>query len=81
MNGLHVEVLGEGPPVLLVHGSFGTARGTFGAQRPLSDEHRLVFVDRRGFGASPDADELGWPVDMHDLATLLDEVGAANLIC
>jgi pimeloyl-ACP methyl ester carboxylesterase len=39
-----------------------------------------MLVDRRGFGGSRSMDPVGWPVDMHDIAELLDEVGAAHLV-
>ncbi|MDP9400388.1 MAG: alpha/beta hydrolase [Actinomycetota bacterium] len=80
LTDLHVTELGDGQPVVLVHGAFGTALGTFAEQRPLADGHRLLLVDRRGYGESPDGDELGWPADARDLSALLDELGAAHLV-
>ncbi len=53
MKDLHIVELGEGDSVVMVHGSFGWGEDTFGKQRPLSDQHRLMLVDRRGFGKSP----------------------------
>jgi pimeloyl-ACP methyl ester carboxylesterase len=50
---LHVERLGEGPPVLLVHGSVTGARLTWREQLPLAERWTLLLVDRPGFGASP----------------------------
>lgn len=80
MSDLHIESLGDGPPVVLVHGSFGTGAGAFEAQRPLSEDFELLLVDRRGFGASPGADELGWKTDSEDLVALLEELGGAHLV-
>ncbi|MEU2792277.1 alpha/beta hydrolase [Streptomyces sp. NPDC007100] len=45
-----------GPPAVLVHGilTWGTdERYGFAAQRPLARRHRLLLMDRRGFGRSP----------------------------
>ncbi len=78
--GVHVEGVGDGAPVVLVHGSFGTARGSFAAQLPLADSYRLLLLDRRGFGSSPRAEDVGWKTDADDLITLLDEVGPAHLL-
>jgi pimeloyl-ACP methyl ester carboxylesterase len=39
-----------------------------------------VLVDRRGFGESTYADAEGWPIDMHDLGELLQEIGPAHLV-
>ena len=80
MSDLHFETIGEGPPAVFVHGSFGTGARAFAAQRPLGDAHRLLFVDRRGFGATPAAGDLGWETDARDIAGLLDELGGAHLV-
>jgi pimeloyl-ACP methyl ester carboxylesterase len=55
MTDLHITQWGEGEPVVMVHGSFGWGEDTFGKQRPLSDHYKLLLVDRRGFGKSPQA--------------------------
>jgi len=63
-----------------VHGAFGWGAETFAAQRPLAASHRLHVVDRRGYGASPAPDGVGWPVDVPDLVALLEELGGAHLV-
>lgn len=78
--GVHVEALGDGAPVVFVHGSFGTARASFSAQLPLADSHRLLLPDRRGFGGSPRGEDVGWQTDATDLVALLDETGPAHLV-
>jgi len=50
---VHVERLGDGPPVLLVHGSVTGARLTWRDQLPLAERWTLLLVDRPGFGQSP----------------------------
>jgi pimeloyl-ACP methyl ester carboxylesterase len=70
---LHVSWSGSGEPVLLVHGSFTTAREAWAQQAPLADEFRLGLVDRRGYGASPGTDRADFERDGEDLAELLDE--------
>jgi pimeloyl-ACP methyl ester carboxylesterase len=52
----------------------------FPHQRSLADGYRLFFIDRRGFGQSPDADSIGWLTDVEDVTGLLDEVGPAHLV-
>ncbi len=49
---LDVEVLGAGPPVLLLHGSV-LGRRTWQAQRELARHWTLTMPHRPGFGASP----------------------------
>jgi pimeloyl-ACP methyl ester carboxylesterase len=50
---LDAERLGQGPPVLFVHGSIVGARLTWRRQRDLSSDWSLIFANRPGFGASP----------------------------
>jgi pimeloyl-ACP methyl ester carboxylesterase len=77
---LHCDVSGVGVPAIFVHGSFGWGAETFAEQRPLADGHRVILVDRRGYGGSRFAQAKGWPADMRDIADLLDEAGPAHLI-
>jgi pimeloyl-ACP methyl ester carboxylesterase len=80
MTDLHLEVYGEGESTIFVHGTFGWGLDTFPHQRALADGYRVILVDRRGFGNSPTTDQVGWHVDMHDIAGLLAEVGGAHLV-
>jgi pimeloyl-ACP methyl ester carboxylesterase len=51
---LHYLDVGQGPPLLLVHGDFLDGPTTWGAQiETLSTYHRLIVPDRRGRGLSP----------------------------
>ena len=50
---LDVERLGDGPPVVLVHGSIVGPEQTWRAQRELAARWTLVLPHRPGFGASP----------------------------
>ena len=56
------------PAVVLVHGDIFDAPATFAAMEPLTANHQLVLVNRRGFGASPAVDGEGFDVDASDLA-------------
>lgn len=83
VNTVAATVLGEAtdrPPAVFVHGvlSWGDddAYG-FGAQRPLAAHRRLVLMDRRGYGASPDLPpgpyRSDYAVDAQDVVTLLGD--------
>jgi pimeloyl-ACP methyl ester carboxylesterase len=72
VNELHMDVFGDGVPALFVHGSFGWGLETFPEQRALADQYQVVLIDRCGFGGSTSLEAEGWPVDMHNVATLLD---------
>jgi 2-succinyl-6-hydroxy-2,4-cyclohexadiene-1-carboxylate synthase len=71
---LHVEVSGEGPPLVLVHGFTQTGRlwGAFGAA--LERRHRLIRVDLPGHGGSSSVE-----ADLEGTGRLvLDAAGAAG---
>jgi pimeloyl-ACP methyl ester carboxylesterase len=77
---LYTESYGTGEPVLFLHGSGSWGLDTFGPQRALADEFRLILVDRRGYGQSPATESMGWQTDKDDVATLLTALGGAHLV-
>jgi pimeloyl-ACP methyl ester carboxylesterase len=68
---LALDIVGEGEPVLLVHGS-GFRDFGWADQMPLAGRYRLLLPFRRGYGASPDADP-DFEVDARDILALLEE--------
>lgn len=76
--GLNVTVWGEGDAAVLVHGSFGWGEETWREQRPLAETHRLLLVDRRGFGDSRANGRVDFERDADDVAALLE--GGAHLV-
>ncbi|WP_320774406.1 alpha/beta hydrolase [Streptomyces sp. CRN 30] len=64
------------PAAVLVHGilTWGDdERYGFAAQRPLADRHRLLVMDRRGYGRSPDIAHSDWAADAEDVIGLLGD--------
>src|SRR5215213_102042 len=57
------EVGAGAPAVVLVHGTMTWGTACFEAQRPLAGHYRLLVMDRRGFGESPDIDRSDYEVD------------------
>ena len=73
MTELHVERWGEGPPVLLVHGSVADGTATWTAQRPLAERWGLMVVNRPGFGENPPVERVNFEVDAPLVAELLGD--------
>lgn len=68
---LHVVEVGQGEPIVFVHGSFDCAEETFPDQRELADRYRVVLVDRRGYGDSPPAVRFDFDTQVGDLIAVL----------
>lgn len=52
---IRVVEVGSGPPLLVVHGTFGNAPGSAALAREMPS-HRLLLMDRPGFGLSSSVD-------------------------
>lgn len=69
---LAVEVDGEGPAVLLVHGLGGTSNFYQVQTDALAERFRVIRVDSAGAGRSPVADGISIESHADDLAAVLD---------
>ncbi|MGW8558030.1 alpha/beta fold hydrolase [Streptomyces tubercidicus] len=81
-DGVHVtvwdETEGRGPRAVFAHGilTWGDDEHYgFAAQRPLADRHRLLLMDRRGYGRSPDIEHSDYETDADDIIRLLGDGG------
>jgi pimeloyl-ACP methyl ester carboxylesterase len=72
------ETHGEGPAILLVHEGVADRRMWRGQVPVLARDHRVVAVDLRGFGDTPNASGAFSNVD--DLREVLDELGIERAI-
>jgi pimeloyl-ACP methyl ester carboxylesterase len=59
--------------MVLVHGTMTWGTACFEARWPLARHYRLLVMDRRGFGESPDIDRSDYEVDALDVVELLDD--------
>jgi pimeloyl-ACP methyl ester carboxylesterase len=72
---LRGETLGEGPPIVLVHGLSATRRNVVQGSRALAKRgYRLISYDARGHGASDAAQSYDYADLVADLAAVLDEL-------
>jgi pimeloyl-ACP methyl ester carboxylesterase len=69
---------GDGPPLLLVHGTSGSHE-RFGPLLPYLEPHASVHaMDRRGRGGSGDAPEYELARELEDVAAVVDAIAAAS---
>ena len=69
---MHVERLGSGPRLVLVHGSVAPGWLTWNAQKPLADRFELVVPIRSGYPPNPALDAIDFEQQAEELAALLE---------
>jgi esterase len=57
---LAFEAVGNGPPVLILHGLFGAGRNWVQIAQALADRHRVYLPDARNHGASPRGETMSY---------------------
>ena len=72
---LACETTGSGPPLIMLHGLFGSSGNWRGIARALGDAHTLHCVDLRNHGASPWADSMAYAEMADDVLQLFDRLG------
>jgi pimeloyl-ACP methyl ester carboxylesterase len=75
--GIHYEVHGEGPAVLLSHGYSATCRMWDGQVAAFKDRYKLIVWDMRGHGQSdtPDQSAFSEAETVADMKAILDACG------
>ena len=68
------------PPLLIVHGLYGSARNWGVVAKKLSDERQVIAVDMRNHGESGWRDTHSYPDLASDLAEVLQEIGPADVL-
>ncbi len=63
------------PPLLIVHGLFGSARNWGVISKRLSDQREVIAVDQRNHGDSPWSDRHGYEDMAGDLAQVIEAHG------
>jgi len=74
---LNVIEMGEGSPVVLLHGLFGAARNWGGIQKRLAQRHRVLAPDLRNHGESDHAAAMDYPSMAEDVAEVIARRGLA----
>lgn len=69
---LSYTAYGDGPPLLILHGLFGSGRNWTSIAKNLAENRRVLTIDLRNHGDSPWDDEMTYAAMADDLLRLID---------
>ena len=69
---LACEAVGDGPPVVILHGLFGAGRNWSRIAQALAATHRVYLPDARNHGASPRGQTMSYADMAHDVLALME---------
>lgn len=70
----------SGPPLIIVHGLYGSGDNWVSIARELSDRFEVYVLDQRNHGQSPHSDTHNYPVLRDDLKTFMDAEGIEQAV-
>lgn len=71
---LHTDITGQGEPLVLIHGLFGSYDNLGVIARSLQDRFQLINLDLRNHGRSPRADLMNYSLMATDVLETLDQL-------
>ncbi len=75
---LHFQEYGQGAPLLILHGLFGSLENWHSLSRRLGEHFHVFAVDQRNHGGSPHSAEMNYAVMAEDLVKFLQARGLAS---
>ena len=75
MSQLAYNEFGDGPPIVILHGLFGSARNWDGIAKRLADRHHVFTVDLPNHGASPWRARMDYPGLADEVLAFIDARG------
>ena len=70
---LNHKIYGQGDPLIILHGLFGSLDNWATIGRKLGDEYMVHLVDQRDHGKSPHTDAFNYDLLAEDLKFFMDE--------
>ena len=70
---LFFRELGQGRPMIILHGVFGSSDNWLTQAKLFSPHFRVFTIDQRNHGQSPHDEEFSYPVMVNDLLQFIDE--------
>ena len=77
---LYYKKLGEGPPIIIVHGLYGASDNWLTVGKALADRYTVYLVDQRNHGQSPHSEIHDYPSMRDDLVEFMDRHGLSRAI-
>jgi esterase len=74
------HTLGDGPPLVILHGLFGISDNWMSVGKALAGCYRVIIPDLRNHGRSPHAEAFGYFPMMEDLLEMLEESDYQSVI-
>jgi len=78
MLSLNFKTYGQGNPIIILHGLFGTLDNWQTIARQLSEEYLVYLVDQRNHGRSPHTDEFDYALLAEDLKDFMKSQGMSQ---
>lgn len=70
---LYHKIIGEGEPLIIIHGLFGMSDNWASFARRVAEERMVILVDLRDHGRSPHTDEINYELMAEDLARVMED--------
>jgi len=64
---LHFREIGSGPPMIILHGVFGSSDNWFSIGKSFAENWKVYLIDQRNHGQSFHSDEFNYPVMANDI--------------
>lgn len=77
---LHHKIVGEGQPLIILHGLFGSLDNWITLGRKFANDYQVVLVDQRNHGKSFHSDEFIYDAMAEDLENLLAHLGLEDVV-
>lgn len=74
------RVLGEGQPLLILHGLFGNSDNWQTHAKKLAEYYQVILIDQRNHGHSDWSDDFSYDILAEDLHELVEELGLRKII-
>lgn len=70
---LYCRKMGQGEPLIILHGMYGSSDNWFTVGKSLADNYEVYLLDQRDHGRSPHHPELSYPLLRDDLRDFIDQ--------